>query len=887
MGKRNLFCKAGDLHNEADVEQIFVRRFLEHLGYSDKQIRPKDSLTKLTVGGFHQPEAKYRPDFAIKVGPEVRWIVEAKAPDEKLDKHVWQPRSYCNLLNGQYRNRNPVGYFVLTNGLHTRLYQGDFNKPVACVTLSEVVTSNAKFKKLSSLLDPKAFKVAKAVPASDMHILQKQPLEDVTAAFAWCHQEIYRKDNISQAAAFTAFVKVVFLKLLSDRNIRDKHPGIIAEQSIEVPADDVDFSSRWLRAQEKHTPNPLDSIQFRNFIKAMEQEIANRKRKRIFDPDEIIDLSPETIRSVVARIEHLYLFGIDADLNGRLFETFLNATMRGKDLGQYFTPRSIVLLGTRIANIQVDAPVAGGGCHTDIVIDACCGTGGFLIEALAYMWDKINLNPSLEKGEKRKRCKRVATQHIYGVDVGRKPPVARIARMNMYLHGDGGGSIFQTDALDKELRDGKTDAPELIAERAQLRKLIGQGGFANVVLTNPPFAKKYERKTPSERRVLDGYEIATCSGKRLPSLKSNLMFVERYHDILVVGGRLVTVIDDGILSGRNYARFREFLRSKYLVKAVVSLPGDAFQRSKARVKTSLLVLEKRDPASQQEQPSVFMYGCEYVGIDDPARQRSLPIDKENRRKAGLEIDAVAGLYADFLAGNPDASHLVSSEKIQDRLDVKSCLMTPGRMVSAWKNNGISVVTLSELAEPVEFEEDKIIETKSTDDLVTCLRVTYEGFAEKGDEICSSDTTYSRLYRVDPGQIVVSNIAAHYGSTAIVPQEMEGCVVSSECTVLRPRPGVDVRVLWLLLRSPEARADMLLRATGANRTRVSWDTLKGLQLPRPPQSLVKQVATAVDEAEEAQQVATKRLREGREMLEGKLQLDGSEAQSILRAFKPPK
>jgi len=46
----------------------------------------------------------------------------------------------------------------------------------------------------------------------------------------------------------------------------------------------------------------------------------------------------------VRRLEHTFLFGIDVDLNGRLFETFLSATMRGKDLGQFFTPRSIVMV---------------------------------------------------------------------------------------------------------------------------------------------------------------------------------------------------------------------------------------------------------------------------------------------------------------------------------------------------------------------------------------------------------------------------------------------------------------------------------------------------------------------------------------------------------------
>jgi type I restriction enzyme M protein len=59
---RNKFCDAADLRNEADVEQNFVRRLLEDLGYSDAEILPKQSLDELTVGGMRgHPQERYRP----------------------------------------------------------------------------------------------------------------------------------------------------------------------------------------------------------------------------------------------------------------------------------------------------------------------------------------------------------------------------------------------------------------------------------------------------------------------------------------------------------------------------------------------------------------------------------------------------------------------------------------------------------------------------------------------------------------------------------------------------------------------------------------------------------------------------------------------------------
>lgn len=891
MSKTNLFCRLDDLINEADVEQIFARRLIEHIGYADRQIRPKDALTELAVGEMQGTEALYRPDFAVKIRNQVRWILEAKSPNENLDRHVKQPREYCRLINGQYRTENPVHYFVLSNGLKTRLYQWDVNDPILELDFEEIGDSHKKFGRFVSALSPNRFSISgtdDSIPHTDIHRLEKRSLEDVNAAFAWCHQEIYKKDNINQAAAFTEFVKVVFLKLLSDRKIRDQYPNLVIEESVEVPAERVDFSTKWIASQERHTPNPLDTIQFHAFIQTMEREIGTGKRRRVFDANEKIDLTPETIRSVVKKIENIYLFGIDADLNGRLFETFLSATMRGRDLGQYFTPRSIAKLGAKLAMIKVHAPLPNGSWHTDIVLDGCCGTGGFLIEALSVMWHHIDKNHSLTADQKDARRAQIANEHIYGVDIGREPPLARIARLNMYLHGDGGSNIFSTDILDKKIQQGETDSVEIIGEKEKLRDLFVKRGFADVVLTNPPFAKQYERKTEREAVILDDYEIAKNEGgSKRPSLKSNLMFIERYHDLLKVEGRLVTVIDDGILSGQNYKWFRDFIRQKFIIKAVISLPGDAFQRSKARVKTSLIILEKRDPNVKQVQPSVFMYGCQYVGIDDPSRQRTLPIDKVNRVEATKEIRRVVAEYTDFLAGNGNPEYIVPTDEVTDRLDVKSCLMRVGRKVDAWRNRGIGVDKLSDLVTLKQFGEEDVIVTSDRDDFVTYLRVRYDGFAEAGDDIIASDTQYTRLFRIREGDIVISNIAASYGSVAVVPKELDRCVVTTEYTVLRAKENISPLVIWMLLRSPEIRADMLLLATGANRTRVSWETMKNLNLPRPALENAEAVAQILKEAERAERHALNLREQGKKMLESSLELDNEESQAILRAFKPPR
>jgi type I restriction enzyme M protein len=880
---KNKYCTLSSLRNEADVEQNFVRRLIEDLGYSDSEILPKQSLEFLVIGGMRgHPQASYKPDFGLRVKRNVRWIVEAKARSESLDKHVWQSRAYCVLMNGTAKGERTVKYHVLTNGEETRLYDPSLNDPILILKFDDFIDGTEKLIELHKRLDRKTI-LDETVDDSEMFSLSRGSLSDVNAAFSWCHQHIYKKDDISQSDAFTEFVKLISLKLISDRRVRDLHPELMNKTTITVPKNDVDFSLHWIEENEQHFANPINDIRFHNFMTEMEKDISNNIRKRIFEEDDQIRLKPETIRGVVKKLQGLYLFGIDADLNGRLFETFLNATMRGKDLGQFFTPRSLVKLGVKLSQIKVHVHDKDGEYHTDTVIDACCGSGGFLIDALADMWTKVD-KKNLSTSEKEKIKKQIANNNIVGIDIANAPKLARIARLNMYLHGDGGTRIFHLNALDKNLRDSVSDSIDTSKEKKELKKLLATHKF-DVALTNPPFAKAQERKTEEERCLLDSYKIGTDSGQPRSSIRAPLLFTERYFDMLRVGGRLITVVDDGILSSDDNGWFREKLREWFLIRAVISLPGDAFQRSNARVKTSYLIAEKRNPEENQQQPPVFMYPCQYVGIDDQKRQRARASDIDARRLADQEIRTVISEYEKFQNGT-SKKYSIPAGRIANRLDVKNCMMTAGRSVALWEKNGFRVLPLFHVLEERVYTEEEII-TKDHPENVRALVVRYEGVAEAGDEMLPSEGTYSKLYPVYTGDIAISNIAASYGSIAVVPESLNGCVVSSEYTILKVKEGFDPTVVQLILRSPEVRSDILLSATGANRTRVRWDGMRDIAMPYPSPEIVKNVKMLADEAEKAKRRAAAAIEGAREKVESSLLLRSDDALTILAAFKPPK
>ena len=865
---RNLFCDHSALRNEADVEQNFARRLIEALGYSDKAIRPKAALEELAVGDVGAAE-RHRPDFAMKVGGHIRWILEAKAPKERLEHHVRQPRDYAAAINDAYATTAPVRFFLLTKGLDTELYEVGREEPILLLGFHQFAESNPDYRRLTEMLRPSSF--GKPASTAEHTIrLSKPTIPEVTSVFARCHQQIYQSDKISQAKGFEEFVKLITLKLLSDKAVRDAYPGLSAERWFEHPADEVEFSLRWIAAQERHTSNPVDSILFQRFMKDVEREIALKVRKRFFDEGDRINLKPETIRGVVKRLEGLYLFGIDADLNGRLFEDFLSATMRGKDLGQYFTPRTIVKMGVGLGDLKT----------TDMVLDGCCGTGGFLIDALAYMWAKVNRNDSLSTSAKRDRKKAIADDQIYGIDFAKSPNLAKIARLNMYLHGDGGSRIFNIDGLDLKAEEDATDSPEEQAEKTQFRDL-GLAGKFDVVLTNPPFSKKYERANEGDARILDQY--VTAAGKA--SALAKLMFFEMYHHYLKPGGWLISVIDDGFLSGGGHREFREQLRRLYAVKAVISLPGDAFQRSEARVKTSFIVLEKRpttESVSLDDDPAIFMYPCRYVGNDDPKRRRWMPGDDELRQQATMEVATAVGEYRRFLDGSGDGSYIVPATRAEDRLDVKHCLIDRD-----WRDAG-DLPPLSDFVDPKTFEDDDLIDCPLHESPVQLFTVKYDGTAAPDRVILPrTDTEYPQLYRVRTGELVISNIAATYGSVAVVPPELDGLVVSKEYTVLKAKPGYDARVIWAILRSPEIRAEFLVRTTGANRTRVQWSDIRGIAFPYPNAATAAVFLRHIEEAEAARARAREEADSAIHGLTTALSLNREAASVILDAFKPPK
>ena len=82
------------------------------------------------------------------------------------------------------------------------------------------------------------------------------------------------------------------------------------------------------------------------------------------------------------------------------------------------------------------------------------------------------------------------------------------------------------------------------------------------------------------------------------------------------GGKLLIVLDEGILNTENYSGLREFLKKYFYIKAIVSLGRDTFVPvSNTTTKTSILYAIKKDDVQASQEEPIFFAHAEKTGID--------------------------------------------------------------------------------------------------------------------------------------------------------------------------------------------------------------------------------------------------------------------------------
>jgi type I restriction enzyme M protein len=867
---RNILCDLSSLSNEASVETWFVNPLLELLGYVASDIKLKTSIDSIRVGQGRK-KIPYKPDYIVSVDGLPVIVIDAKTPDEDIDNWVSQCSSYCLEINKLFNGFNPVKYFVLTNGILTKLLRWDQSGEIITLEFGDFQESGDKYIELNSFIAKEH--IAKITEEEQQEIGQTTfefaptSLDKLSKLFENIHQNIWQEEKKTPSAAFMELIKIIFVKLQKDKELRtrlkNRYPKI----------EDVVFSKYWISRQTE-VENPVNDILFKNLVSGLEREITEGTKKRFFDTNAEINLNPKTIEKIVEKLENIDLYGMEEDIHGRMFETFLDATVRGQELGQYFTPRDIVQLMAKIA----DPKVSKDRCDT--VLDACSGSGGFLISAMLYMLGKAENLVGVSNTEKQKIKEKIRNEQIFGIDAGSDPQIYRIARMNMYLHGDGGSNIFFADSLNKSIGQIGRGSIEYDREIKELRKILAEKKF-DVILSNPPFSVKYSQENPNQAAVLGEYELATISGSRGSSLLSSVMFLERYKDLVAEDGKVLAIIDESVLSGSNYRLIRDYIRDNFIIKGIISLPGDAFKRSASRVKTSILILRLKQP--EEIQSDVFMAKSVYLGLGEKIAKRLGITKQELYSGKEQELKVIVENFKKFEQGI-SGDYVVPISGIEDRLDPKYCFNDNGRRKGYWISQNLSVVKLGEVLHEAQNRGVSV----ETEEEYQILKINYGGEILEGDLKEGYDCSYSKLYSVRAWDILFSSMGVGRGGVGIVPPYHGGKFVSNEYTILEADSKEKAIYYTTLLRSKEILGDILSSTTGMNRGRIKWENMAEVEVPQydPSRNDMTRSISALENLWQAYASYLDSMSSSVQELTSSLHLEDEDAKIRWLAHKPP-
>lgn len=366
----------------------------------------------------------------------------------------------------------------------------------------------------------------------------------------------------------------------------------------------------------------------------------DKKLKKLFTNSDILSERLDdnfVVEHFIEPFEEYHFYTTKIDGLGAAYEVL--GQLSGKDVkaGQFFTPENVVRFMVKLAELN----------ENDIVLDPACGTGRFLTYSMDEMIKVVE-----GKRNESDLIDHIKHNQLFGADDD--PTVSKLAKMNMYIHGDGKTNIFPKDGLRLEEFDNKIDIiltnPPLgdlsyrlpsynedfrtkrmsvIPKKSLTQEKIDRLKLKLQKETDEEAKKEIEKdiiKLESEKE--NGREEFESTGNQM---KGGALFINSCHYYLKAerdkdelpewrGGKFITIMDEGVLNTDEYQDVRNFIKRHFYIKAVVSLTQDTFVPvSKTPAKTSIIYLIKRQDLEAKQQEPIFYAHASKVGRDTKNR----------------------------------------------------------------------------------------------------------------------------------------------------------------------------------------------------------------------------------------------------------------------------
>lgn len=316
---------------------------------------------------------------------------------------------------------------------------------------------------------------------------------------------------------------------------------------------------------------------------------------------DVRNFSEENVKSVVQALQGISITKGAArhgDVIGAFFEEILRTGFK-QDRGMYFTHDNIVRFMIEALCLgEMTSSIWNTSNHPEnrlpYVIDPACGSGTFLLHAMAHITAMVRDNETefsrdhdsklyFDKEFSDQQPNSWADKFLYGFDP--KFVMAVTAKVNMVLHGDGSAHILKEDAFKPLTSYGDPKLRPCEEQSRSVERAVYSPDLCerfDVVLSNPPFGITLAAET--KRTLGEAFSLPD-------STPSEGLFVERCFQLLKARGRLAVVLPESLLNTKTMIGVRLLLYRFFHIRAIVSLPRNIFIDTPTQ--TSLLFAEKK------------------------------------------------------------------------------------------------------------------------------------------------------------------------------------------------------------------------------------------------------------------------------------------------------
>ena len=477
---------AGVLNNQNYTEDEIREMAGYILGFKEEIKNVKAGVGQLTTfnqlgfkGVNDKPDGWYLPDNTNE--PAI--ILEAKSSLVELkDKQVEEIKKNCTIALTKYKN--VIG--ILYNGFDIKVYRNN----------NEIETTNE--------LQNKEYYIG----LLNKNKIDKDKIYSLTAKINNCLHTEFGIKNLYHRMIFTACALVA---KRYDAPLNKKMDYETFSACIK--------STLKTELKNEDNVNPKIDILLEVFSDIKMNTTSNQ---------EAISNFIEWVTEISDSINSDYWNG--EDVMGIFFNEF-NRYKKKSESGQVFTPDHVTSLMYRLIGVHKD----------DVILDAACGSGAFLVKAMCNMISEAG-------GINTLTAKNIKSKQLYGIEFDRE--IYALACANMLIHKDGKTNLVQLDSRTEEASNWIKD------------KKITK------VLMNPPFENKYGC-IPIVKNVLDSVPMGTLCAFILPEKK-----LEKVNQTLV-----------------------KRILMKHTLKKIVKLPEKTFSEG---ITTSVFIFESGIPQNDKE-----------------------------------------------------------------------------------------------------------------------------------------------------------------------------------------------------------------------------------------------------------------------------------------------